>query len=248
MIFWKNVSYCYHLFIILVWRKCKLLLSSFYYISLNCERQKELFRWNKVLCTDGSLQGGAGGGGGKKVWWAVWVILSHFKKQIVLYIYIFDTFVLDLVREKETWSSFSEGLHGINRALIFIFLFFYFLGKRSASEDKTKAKTRKGKGPHFVSKTTCFVGVVFSLLFCCCSFFLFFDGPPGTAGLVTRHVYLAFGCGSTQTRTAASKSVYEDFTCWHRCRRSKVHKKCLSAFFRHQPNLRLTNARVKSDT
>ena len=94
-----------------------------------------------------------------------------------------------------------------------VLFFFSFLGERSASEDKTDAKTRKRKGPHFVSKTTCFVGVVFSLLLCCCSFFPFCDGPPGTAGLVTRHVYLAFGCGTTQTRTAASKSVYEDFTC-----------------------------------
>ena len=37
------------------WIKCKLLLSSFYDISLKCERQKELFHWNKVLCTAGSL-------------------------------------------------------------------------------------------------------------------------------------------------------------------------------------------------
>ena len=51
-----------------IWRKCKLLLSSFHYISLKCERQKELFHSNKVLCTDSSLQGVGGGGGGNKVW------------------------------------------------------------------------------------------------------------------------------------------------------------------------------------
>ena len=34
-----------------------------------------------------------------------------------------------------------------------------------------------------------------------------FDGPPGLARLVIQHVYLAFGCESTQTHIAASTSA-----------------------------------------
>ena len=70
------------------------------------------------------------------------------------------------------------------------------------------------------------------LAYCCCFVFVFFfDGPPGTAGLLTQHVYLAFGCENTQTRTAAqyTKSVFLH------CSGSNL-------------NLCLTNARVKRDT
>ena len=97
-------------------------------------------------------------------------------------------------------KQLSRGLDGINRAL----------KKKKRKKWKRNVKTKKLKcSSFFVSKTTCFVVVVFCLLLLFLLFLLsfLFDGPLGIAGLVTQYVYLAFGCESTQTRTAASTSA-----------------------------------------
>ena len=85
-----------------------------------------------------------------------------------------------------------------------------------------------------------FVVVVALLCFCfCLFFFLFFDGSPGTAGLVTQHVYLAFGCENTQTRTAASTSDASE---------AKYTESVFLHYSGANLNLCLTNAKVKRDT
>ena len=109
-----------------------------------------------------------------------------FQKQnhtLILYInkILFLYFCFRSWTRERKLKQLSRGLHAINRALNF---FNFFWGKRNASQDKTKAKTRKLKGPHFVSKTTCFV-VVFSSLFCCCWYFPFLSWT-------TRHCRIAY--------------------------------------------------------
>ena len=89
------------------------------------------------------------------------------------------------------------------------------------------------------------------LLFCFCfSFFsLFFDGPPGTAGLVTQHVYLAFGCESTQTRTTASADLLRNLSPVDVVASEANYTKSV---FLHSSganlNLCLTYARLKTNT
>jgi len=78
------------------WRKCKLLLSSFYYISLKCVRQKELLKQSSLyrwFSARGEIMYGER--------------LGHFvtflkNKSYSNFIYIFYTFVLALGRGKET--------------------------------------------------------------------------------------------------------------------------------------------------
>ena len=76
------------------------------------------------------------------------------------------------------------------------------------------------------------------LLLFCFRFVFFFDGPPGLAGLVT-HVYVAFGCENTQTRTAALTSVASE---------AKYTKSVFLHCSGSSLNLCLTNARVKRET
>ena len=143
-------------------------------------------------------------------------------------------------------KQLSRGLHGINRARNFLF----FSGKRNAFKDKTKAKTRKGNVPHFVYKTTCFVvllsGLLFFFLF---SFFLlFFDRPPGTAGLVTQNAYLALDVKVLRH----AQQLQHLFRKLSPADNVAGEAKYTQTFFLHSSganlNLCLTNAGVKSDT
>ena len=100
-------------------------------------------------------------------------------------------------------KQLSRGLHAINRALNF----FNFLGG-NATHLKTKQKRKQENSKVLILYPKQLVLLLFSRrCFVVVGVFLFFHGPPGTAGLLTQHVCLAFGCGSTQTRTAVSTSA-----------------------------------------
>ena len=182
--FGKNVSYCYHLFRILVW---------------SVSDETSYFIETKFLFKDGSLLWG------NKVWWAVWVILSHF------------------------WTKLSRGLHGIKRALKKKKKKGGGGGggnKRNAFQDKTKSKTRKWNVPHFVSKTTCFVAVAFwfaiAVLFSFRVFLWWTTRPRGIGYTCLRCLWM--------WKYSDTHSSFNICRKW-----SKVHKKCLSALFRLQP-------------
>ena len=149
-------------------------------------------------------------------------------------------YILDhLGRWKGTWSSFLEGD-------------FFFKRETQRISRRNKGKNKKSKCSSFCIQDNlyCCCFLVCCRSFCCCYFsFLYFVGPPGTAGLVTQHVYLANGCESTQTRTAASTSALGSF---HLLTSSQAKQSTPKKAFLHSAganlNLCLTNARVKSDT
>ena len=130
--------------------------------------------------------------------------LGHFvtflktNRTLILYIYfIYIYFCFRSWTRERNLKQLSRGLHGINRALnVCVFR-------------ETQRISRQNKGKNKKTKRCSFRWCRFLLVFFFSFFFfffssVFFDGPPGTAGLVTRHVYLVFGCGTTQTHTAAS--------------------------------------------
>ena len=131
-------------------------------------------------------------------------------------------------------TSFPESLMAQIRLLI------SFVLKKKRRETQHISRQNKGKNKKMKCSSFCIQDNLFCcccrpICCCCCFLFRIFDGPLGPAGLVTQHFYLAVQCESTQTQTSASTSAWEAFTCWHRRRRSKVNKKCLSAFLRRQP-------------
>ena len=118
-------------------------------------------------------------------------------------------------------KQLSRGLHGINR-VSFLFFVLFFLMETQRNPRQNKGKNQKMKCSSFCIQDNLFC--CWCLLLCC--FLLFFLSFLWwiTRHLVTQHVYHAFACKNTQTRTATSTSVA-----------SEIHRKCLSAFFRRLP-------------